>query len=120
MKMVAERFSRILILILSVMLIFVNGCTGAVNNQGQSGTALNKIQPAIQSKLDNLDSDITGVALKLGSPGMSVQESRQILSGFCNKYPFLNDCLVADVSGKVTAAGRQEIKESAGKQQEVP
>jgi hypothetical protein len=102
--LLSKRFSLILILTLSVMLILVNGCAAPVNNQAQLESTNQKIQQAIQSGLDSFDADLSGAVSGLARTGLNGPGARQILNGLCSKYPFLIDCLAVDAAGKVTAA----------------
>jgi hypothetical protein len=114
MKMISKRFSIILVLALSLIFLFVTGCAGKANNQGPSTAVLHKIQQSLQSKLNNLDSALKSTSSKLGKTGLSGQDARQPLDGLCNNYPFLNDCVAADATGKVTAAAPEAYRKFEG------
>ena len=99
--MVIKRFSLIVVLALSVMLVLLSGCTGSVNQEAHLKSVTEQIQKAVQLELDKLDRDLSGAASELSSTGLSGPETRQILNGLCSKYPFIIDCLTADAAGKM-------------------
>jgi len=99
--MVTKRFSLVMALALSLVLILAYGCTGPTSQEVQLKNATLKIQQAIQSELDNLDRDLSAAAAELSRTGLSGPEARQVLTGLYSKYPFIIDFATADTAGKI-------------------
>jgi hypothetical protein len=99
--MVTRRFSLAAVFALSLMLILIYGCAGSFNHEAQLKTTTLQAQEAVQSELDNLDSDLSDAASKLSGTGLSGPEARQILNGLCSKHPFVIDSCTADIAGKM-------------------
>ena len=112
--MIIKRFSLVLVLALSVMLILASGCAASVNQEAQLKTVTLQIQKAVQSELDKLDKDLSGAASKLSGTGLSGPEARQILTGLCNNHPFVIDCCTADVSGKMATVAPEAYSRYEG------
>jgi hypothetical protein len=74
---------------------------GPASQELQLKTTTLQIQQAVQSELDNLDLDMSAAASELSRTGLSGPEARQILNGLSSKYPFIIDCLTANVAGKM-------------------
>jgi len=101
--MVTKRFSLVMALALSLVLILAYGCTGPTAQEEQLKTATLQIQQAVQSELDNLDRDLSATAAELSRTGLSGPEARQVLTGLYSKYPFIIDFATADADGKIVA-----------------
>jgi hypothetical protein len=99
--MLLKGFYLFMLIALSFIFILVYGCAAPAGNDTQLKDTTQKIQPAIQSELNNLDADVSAAALKLKSTGLSGDGARQILSGLCTKYSYLVDCSTVDTTGKV-------------------
>jgi hypothetical protein len=96
-----QRFSLIMALALSLMLILVYGCMGPASQEVQLKTATLQIQQAVQSELDNLDLDMSAAASQLSGTGLSGPEARQILNVLYSRHPFIIDTCTADIAGKM-------------------
>jgi hypothetical protein len=112
--MVRQRFFLAVVLALSLMLVLAYGCTGSVNREGQLKTTTLQIQKAVQSELDNLDSDLSGAASELSGTGLSGPEARQILNGLCSKYPFIIDYATADTAGNMVTVAPEAYSSYEG------
>ena len=100
----SKRISLIMVFALFLVLVLVSSCMGPDFNIGKLQASTQKLQQQTQDKLNSLDSDLAAAAAKLGRAGLSTSDARQILNEVYSKYPFLNDCVAADASGKVFAA----------------
>ncbi|RPJ60654.1 MAG: hypothetical protein EHM12_06005 [Dehalococcoidia bacterium] len=110
----SKRFSLIMVFALFLVLVLGSSCIGPDFNIGKLQATTQKLQQQTQDKLNSLDSDLAAAAVKLGRAGLSTSDARQILNDVCSKYPFLNDCVAADASGKVFAAAPDTFRKYEG------
>jgi hypothetical protein len=96
-----KRFSLVMALALSLMLILSYGCTGPASQELQLKTATEQIQTAVQTELNKLDLDLSNAAAELSRTGLSGSEARQILNEVTNKYPFIIDTCTTDLADKM-------------------
>jgi hypothetical protein len=80
---------------------FSVGCSSSTNQEDQLKTTTQQIQTAVQTELNKLDSDLSVVASKLSTIGLSGSEVRQNLNDLCSKYSFIIDSCTADANGKM-------------------
>jgi len=112
--MVRQRFFLAVVFALSLMIVLAYGCTGSLNHEEQLKTTTLQIQEAVQSELDNLDSDLSGAASKLSGTGLSGPEARQILNELCSKHPFIIDSCTTDVAGKMVTVAPEAYSSYEG------
>ncbi len=88
--------------LLAVIVIAMTlGCAGPVKNEKQLQSATSNMQKIIQSKLANLDNDVSAAAGKIASSGLQGDQARGILNDLLKKHPYLLDCSTADPQGKI-------------------
>lgn len=92
----------------------ISACAGPVKNQRQLESATINMGKLIQSKLSNLDNAVSGAAEKIAEKGLQGDETRSILNGLCDKYPYLIDCVTSDADGKIITAAPEEYRRLEG------
>jgi hypothetical protein len=112
--MATKRFSLISVFALSLMLTLIYGCASPVNHEGQLKTTTLQAQKAVQSELDNLDSDLSAAASELSRTGLSGPEARQILNGLLSKHPFIIDSCTTDAAGKMVTVAPEAYSSYEG------
>jgi len=98
----------------AVLIVIIAGCAGPVKNEKQIKVATDNLQGIIQSKLLNLDNAVSAAAEKIARSGLQGEETREILTGLCKKYPYLLDCSTADPRGKMITVAPVEYSRYEG------
>jgi hypothetical protein len=98
---------------LSLMLLPAYSCS-TIAGEAQTKATVEKIRQSVQAELNKLDTDVSDAVLKLKSTGLSGDGARQILNGLCAKYPYLIDCGVADITGKVVTMAPDTFRRYEG------
>jgi hypothetical protein len=99
--MLTKRFSPVMALALSLILVLSYGCKAPASQEGQLKTATEQIQTAAQTELNKLDLDLSAAASELSRTGLSGSEAKKILNGLATKYPFIIDTCTADTTDKM-------------------
>lgn len=105
------RFAAILA---AVLIVIIAGCAGPVKNEKQIKVATDNLQGIIQSKLLNLDNAVAAAAEKIAKSGLQGEETREILTKLCKKYPYLLDCSTADPRGKMITVAPEGYRRYEG------
>jgi hypothetical protein len=98
----------------AVLIVMAAGCAGPVKNEKQIKVATDNLQGIIQSKLLNLDNAVSAAAEKIAKSGLQGEETREILTGLCKKYPYLLDVSTADPRGKMVTVAPGEYSRFEG------
>jgi hypothetical protein len=84
-----------------VLVVTMAGCSNPVKNKAQLQAANESMQKAVQSRLTELNSAVSDATGKIASNGLEGEETRRILNGLCQRFPYLLDCSTADIQGKM-------------------
>jgi branched-chain amino acid transport system substrate-binding protein len=101
-------------LLAAIMIVMSAGCAGPVKNEKQLQSVTTSMQRIIQSKLANLDNDVSAAAGKIAKSGLQGDETRGILNTLWKKHPYLMDCSSADPQGKIVTMAPEEYRHYEG------
>jgi hypothetical protein len=107
-----QRFSLLSVLVLSMLVILIFGCTAPPDAQLKSITQ--QIQKAVQAELDSMDNDLLATAAALSQAGLSGDGARSILNGLTQKHAIIIDSCAIDTAGIMVTCSPQTYNKYEG------
>jgi len=87
----------------------------AVSGPGFTAAAATSAQKAVQSRLDLLDSDMSGAAGRLSTLALNGPEARQVLNDLYSRHPGIIDLVATDAAGTMVTFVPDSYKKYEGR-----